>query len=538
MLQPGCALASRLKTLRPALSIALIERGPNETEHAYVVNPQAAPLLAQTELVVNYRTEPQSQLNDRSLTNFAGRLLSGSSAANYGAWMRAPANDYDLWAKQVGDSRWSYRNLLPYFRRSEHHYDPEGDKEQYGFDGPIYTTSRRVYPLGKSVHRAFAHAGFHDIPDTSAGVGVTPWVENWKDGSRQHSSKACDLSHICVIASAVVTRVVFNDEKAATGVELLDGRRLNAKQEVVVSCGAHKTPQLLMLSGIGPTDELKRLNIQPIVKSPAVGSNHFDHISLHQAWKLRHPERGLAMGSPAFNKPEYGLGFPVEWIATYSVPTTPALRDALHDAPSSPHTGPLSPRSDHFPQRVHIGLLIAYAPLNLGEGYEVPLDGSHVSTGVLLFQTTSRGRITLASNDPTAEPLVDPKYFSSLADKEMLRSGVRRMAQVMETPAARDFVEGETPPKGMPVLTSGSSDEIIDARIRAYSEVWHHSGGTATMGKDVQSSVVDGEFRVHGAERLRVVDASVLPGPISATPQATVYMMAELAAELIAQSVP
>ena len=254
MLQPGCALASRLHS---------IERGPNETEHPYVINPQAAPLLAQTELVVNYRTKPQAQLNGRSVTNYAGRLLSGSSAANYGAWMRTPADDF--WAKQVGDPRWSYRNLLPYFRRSEHHYDPKDDKQQYGFDGPIHTTSRRVYPLRDSVQQAFIQDGFHNIPDSSAGVGISPWVENWKDGSRQHSSKAFDLSSIRVITGVAVTHVVFDDKKCATGVELSDGRHLYAIHEIIISCGAHKTPQVLMLSGIGPNDELKRHNIGQIV---------------------------------------------------------------------------------------------------------------------------------------------------------------------------------------------------------------------------------------------------------------------------------
>lgn len=532
---PGCALASRLHQLQPTLSIALVERGPNETEHPHVVNPQAAPLLAQTNLVIDYKTSHQPQLNDRTVSNLAGRLLSGSSAANYGAWMRAPASDYDLWAQRVGDSRWSYQNLLPYFRRTENHYDAKGDKEQHGFEGPIHTTSGRAYPLREFIHQAFVDAGFHDIPDTSAGVGMTPWVENWKDGTRQHSSKAFDLSGSHVITQSIVTRVILNDKKAATGIALSDGRQLHAKKEVIISCGAHKTPQLLMLSGIGPAEELKKHSIEQLVDSPAVGSNHFDHLSLHQAWRLRHPERGLAMGSPAFNKPEYSLGFPVEWMATYSVPT-PTLSDALSSATPA-QTGLLSPQSPLFPNRVHIGLLVAYAPMNLNGDYDVPLDGSHVSSGALLFQPTSRGLITLASNDPITEPIVNPNYYSTIADKEMLRSGVRRVAQMMETPAGREIIEGETPPKGMPALTSSASDEEIDTRVRAYSEVWHHSGGTAAMGKEVLSSVVDGEFRVHGTEGLRVVDASVLPAPISATPQATVYAMAEVAAELIALSV-
>ncbi|KAK3178680.1 hypothetical protein OEA41_000817 [Lepraria neglecta] len=175
------------------------------------------------------------------------------------------------------------------------------------------------------------------------------------------------------------------------------------------------------------------------------------------------------------------------------------------------------------------GLLHSGADVTRGIKYTMRTD--------VIFENTSRGLITLASNDPITEPIINPNYYSILADKEMLRSGVRRVAQMMETPAGREIIEGETSPKGMPVLTSSASDEEIDTRVRAYSEVWHHSGGTAAMGKDVLSSVVDGEFRVHGTECLRVVDASVLPAPISATPQATVYAMAEVAAELIALSV-
>lgn len=509
-----------------------MERGPDQTEHPYVVNPQAAPLLANTDLVVDYKTRPQQELNGRSITNLAGRLLSGSSAANYGVWMRAPAQDYDLWAKCINDIRWTYQNLLQYFRQSEHHHESTQNRGEHGLDGPIHTTSRRVYPLGNSVHRAFEEAGFEDILDSSAGAGISPWVENWKDGSRQHSSKAFDLSGIHVITEAIVSRIVLNDSKVATGIQLSDGRYLGTKREVVVSCGAHKTPQLLMLSGIGPTDALETHGIGQLVDLPAVGRNHFDHLSLHQAWKLRHPERGLAMGSPAFNKPEYGLGFPVEWMATYSIPP-PLLGPVMQ----SPEADPSEVKVTEFSKRVHIGLLIAYAPLNLGEGYEIPLDGSHISSGVLLLHPTSRGRITLASDDSAAEPVVDPNYYSTKADKEMLRLAVRKISQVMETPAAREIIEGETPPKGMTALTSSATDKDIDARVKACSEVWHHSGGTAAMGIDPQTSVVDGEFKVHKTSGLRVVDASVFPGPISATPQATVYAMALLCADLIAQTV-
>ncbi|KAL8731239.1 MAG: hypothetical protein Q9181_004367, partial [Wetmoreana brouardii] len=519
-----CALASRLHGLLPSSSIALIEHGPDGRTHPYVVNPQAAPLLAQTELVVNYRTISQSQLDQRSMTNYAGRLLSGSSAANYGAWMRAPAVDYDLWAEQIGHPRWSYKALLPYLRQTEHHYDLEGNREQHGFEGPIHTTSGRVYPLRNTIYQAFLELGFKENADLNDGNphGVAPWVENWRNGGRQHSGKVYDLSNIHLITQAAVSKIKLNADRVATGVELSDGRTCKAENEIIISCGAHRTPQLLMLSGIGPSDQLEKYGIPRLVDLPAVGRNHFDHLSLHQAWKLRFPEEGLAMGSPAFNKPDYALGFPVEWIATYALPEhtlASALQRDVEDRPQ-PLASQLATLSK--PSRAHVGLLAAYAPLNLGGDYDVPLDGSHISTGVLLYQPTSRGRITLASADPAVEPIVDPKYYSMLADKEMLRSGVRRIAQLMQTSAAKDVILGETPPRGMPILAPDASDEDIDARVRAYSEVWHHSAGTAAMGKDTKSSVVDAELRVHGVKGLKVVDASVFPSPISAAPQATV----------------
>ena len=497
-----------------------------------MVNPLKAPLLATTDLVVDYKTVPQPQLDDRSFTNFAGRLLSGSSAANYGAWMRAPAEDYDLWAKHVGDTRWSYQGLLPHFRRTEMHHDPKGDRAQHGFEGAIHTTSGRQYPLRDAIHQAFNQAGFSDVPDLNSGapLGVAPWVENWNQGLRQHSGKVFELFGIHLITTTAVSRIILDKNKIATGVELQDGRHLTAKQEVIISCGAHKTPQLLMLSGIGPSDELQKHNIPQLISSPTVGQNHFDHLSLHQAWKLRHPEQGLALGHPSFNNPSYALGFPVEWIAAASVP--PSIRAPTLDSSSTDTPNLLSP------SRAQIGLLVAYAPLNLGAGYPDEVNnGSHISTAALLYQPTSRGRITLASANPADEPVVDPQYYSTAADKACLRWGVRRVAEIMETAAAREVLEGETAPRGLPTVNSGASDEDVDKRIRANAEVWHHSAGTAAMGKAIETSVVDSHLRVHGAGRLRVVDASVLPRPLSATPQATVYAIAEMAAEMIADSV-
>ena len=180
VLLKGCALASRTYSIAPSLSIALVERGSNEREHPYITNPLAAAQLPTTELVVDYQTEPQPQVDNRRITNYASRSLSGSSGVNYGAWIRGPAVDYDLWAQYMKDDRWSYRKFLPYFRRTEHYHDPDADSHQHGFERPIYTTSGREYPLRESVHQAFVEAIYIDVSDLNGGhpLGLAQWTDN------------------------------------------------------------------------------------------------------------------------------------------------------------------------------------------------------------------------------------------------------------------------------------------------------------------------------------------------------------------------
>ena len=320
-----------------------------------------------------------------------------------------PPIDYHHWSERVGNPRWAYNQLLPFFRHTESHYDPNGDAVQHGFQGPIHTTSGRSYTLRESVHQAFLQAGFRDILDLNAGeaLGVAPWTENWKDGRRQHLAKVFGLSDVQILTRAVVARVIVQDDKVATGVELIEGRQIHANHEVIISCGAHNTPQLLMLSGVGPKEELKKHGIRQLVESPAVGKNHFDHLALHQAWKLIHPERGLALGSPAFNDLAYMLGYPVEWIATDAVPSHVIEQALTEDAGTQSDVGPKS-HLNLLPSCAHLALLIAYAPLNLSPDYDVSLDGSHVSFRTLLYKPTSHGRITISSADPDAEPVVEP----------------------------------------------------------------------------------------------------------------------------------
>lgn len=216
--------------------------------------------------------------------------MSGGSATNYGTWARGvkgARGDYDYWAKVVGDEGWGYEGLLPYFKRTETCGKKEG--EQHGYDGPIHNISisksspDRRYPLREEVYSAWNRVGVKDVKDANAGSSlvIAETVENWKEGKRQLGSEAYDLSGVQVLTDMLVQRVVVEDKdgvKKVTGVELADGRSIAAKKEVVISAGAYRTPQLLMLSGIGPKEELTKVGIPVVHNAPEVGRNFLYHL--------------------------------------------------------------------------------------------------------------------------------------------------------------------------------------------------------------------------------------------------------------------
>ena len=496
----GCTLASRLSLA--GHSVALFEAGPEDYSEK-VMAPLAAPTLHGTALEYNYTTAEQRHLFNRKLPNYGGRVLGGSSTVNYGNWTRGHAADYDAWADLVGDQRWSYEGLKKYFLANECCHDEGTDKVEHGFEGPMHTAaSGREYPLRATFGNALNAIGLAFNADANAGdpMGYAILTENWKNGKRQPAGLAYDLSKTSVFLETTVKRIIL-DEKSATGIELMDGRTFNAQKEVLICCGSIKTPQLLMLSGIGPASHLESHGI-PVIADLPVGQNLHDHLSGTLWFKLKHPENGLAIGHPKFMKPEFKDGNPIDWIVTASIADT--SKAVKQDKLAS--DDPLVRQA-----RGHVEFFISYAPIAASAFFDYSLVGTHISTPILTLLPTSRGTIMLASTDPSNDPIIDPQYFETELDREAFRTGFRLVMRTMlDTEYGQSIIESETPPPGQPRLTSGASDEEIDQRARTVGRSFFQSAGTAAMGK-----VVDTELRVMGIGKLRVVDASVLPLPLA-----------------------
>ncbi|KAH8586971.1 glucose-methanol-choline oxidoreductase-like protein [Bisporella sp. PMI_857] len=527
----GCALASRLaKFLPKQQSILVLEAGPDPTSNPYTTSTMGGFALQGSELDWAYSTAPIPNLSNRVITLTAGKTLGGGSVLNYGGWQRGDAADYDAWAKLLDDERWSYNGLLPYMRRSEH-YTTQTNPEQHGFDGPIKITGisesdpKRRYPLREPLKKAWEELGVGRVPSSVGKLaGLSEFLENWDQGIRQPAHLAYDLAHsgVDVRTDTPVHRVLFENipgqAPRAIGVLLEDGRQIKA-QEVVLAAGALRSPQILQLSGVGPASLLASHSIPLIHDSPAVGANLFDHFALFQVFRLRNPERGLALGHPTLADPAFVKGMPVDWSVNEALPTS-LVQQALAKDKDSSDVQALS-------ERPHIETMVVYHPLAPG----IPVDGSYVGTSVMLLLPTSRGTVKIASALPKDKPVIDANYFDTAMDRAVLVHGARRLLQCLtNTKAGQDVVEAEVAPMpGMQPLTLDSTTEDIENRIRATGSPHFHPAGTCALG-----TVLDTELKVKGVQGLRVVDASIFPAPIGGHPQATLYGIAERAAAMIA----
>jgi choline dehydrogenase-like flavoprotein len=510
----GCVLANRLSA-NPATRVCLIEAGPTD-RNPMIHMPFGLAALAQMPwLNWGYETEPEPHLMNRRLFWPRGRVLGGSSSINAMIYMRGHPQDYRDWAKAAG-SAWDWPRVRALFRDLEDNQTIHDDNHEQG--GPLSVSDLPTpNPLSHAFIRAGLECGFRkagDFNDT-APEGVGLYQVTQRRGRRFSAARAFLVSalsrpNLTLITRAQVHRVSF-DGRRATGVQLRDqSLALAVGGEVILSGGAINSPQLLMLSGIGPGAHLRDMGLHVLHDAPEVGANLTDHLDITVQASLRDREAiGIA---PSFLPRALRAG----WAY---------LRRGTGEFTSNVAEAGGFVRSD--PSRDRPNLQFHFIPAYLhNHGRRLSL-GYGMTLHVCDLLPKSRGRIRLATPDPMAHPRIEANYLSHPEDLPTLLSGLKLARRILHAPALARHVRAETLP-GEDVLT----DAQLEADIRARAETIYHPVGTCRMGRD-PASVTDGEGRVRGVEGLRVVDASLMPQIIAGNTNAPTMMIAENIARMI-----
>jgi choline dehydrogenase len=516
----GCVLANRLSA-DPAIEVALLEAGPRD-KNFLIHMPAGYPALMKTGIVDwGYHTEPQAGLNGRRLFWPRGRVLGGSSSVNAMIYIRGVPSDYSMWA-QLGCRGWSWDDVLPYFKKSET-YLPGADGF-HGTTGPLKVSRPGIAnPLTHAWIEAGKAAGHPYTPDFNGAnqEGFGPIDCTVADG-RRASAAASYLTpvlhrpNLTVISRAQAARILIQNGRAV-GVEYARyGQRLEvrASREVILCGGAINSPQLLLLSGIGPAAEIAPYGIKPVHDLPGVGKNLQDH--LHGAVKHNCTE---PVSLYSVFKPT-ALPFHIlHYLFTHKGPAATMGLESLAF---------LKSRADLIAPDIEFHFVPA---LYADHGRKIIY--RHGFMGYYNMQRPeARGEITLKSADPLAHPAIQPNYLQNDEDLRVLREGFKIVRDVFGQTAFDRFRGDELVP-GPKVNT----DAEIDTYHRATGETLYHPVGTCKMGQD-DMAVVDEQLKVRGLEGLRVVDASIMPRLVSGNTNAPTIMIAEKAADMILGRAP
>jgi choline dehydrogenase-like flavoprotein len=511
----GCVVASRLSE-DPRKSVCLIEAGGSGD--GWMVKVPAATALMVPSKLNNwaFQTVPQPGLNGRRGYQPRGKTLGGSSAINAMIYVRGHPWDFDHWAA-LGNRGWSYADVLPYFKRSENNEDIHDGF--HGSGGPLNVAGLRTdNPVPKVFIEAARQAQLPIAGDFNGAnqEGVGLYQVTQKDGERWSAARAYIHPHLkrpnlSVVTKAAATKIEFENRRA-TGVQYRrDGALAQAKAraEVIVTCGAFQSPQLLMLSGVGDGNHLKEFGIDVVHHLPTVGRNLQDHIDFLFAYSSNSLDLfGISGG---------GVSRLLRAIGTYRRHGRGMLTSNFAEVGGFLKTEPTLPVPDiqlHFV----VGKAIDHGRhLSLGHGF---------SCHVCLLRPKSRGTVTLQSADPAAAPLINPKFFDDPADLDEMVKAFRLTRRILEAPALKALATGD-------LLTAGvETDEQIRAVLRNRADTIYHPSGTCRMGID-DEAVVDPALRVRGVEGLRVVDTSIMPTLIGGNTNAPTIMIAEKASDLI-----
>jgi len=514
----GCVVANRLSA-DPACRVLLLEAGGTDRNFWLKLPVGYYRTIYNQRFSRLFTTEPSEITGGRSIVWPRGRVLGGSSSINGLIFIRGQHEGFDDW-ERLGAVGWSYRDVLPYFRRYERYRG--GESQYHGGLGEFEVSDLRSHnPSSAAWVEAGVEFGLPRNPDFNA--ATTFGVGRYQLGIGRHwrtSSASAFLapvahrSNLTVITGAQVRRVLF-DGRVATGVEWIEGGQLcsaAADREVVLSAGALQSPQLLQLSGIGPADLLRGLGIPVVADAPEVGRNLQDHYQARIIVRLKRP---ISLNDQVRNPIELAkMG--AQWLFAGSGPLTVGAGQ-VGGAACTAHA--VGGRPD-----VQFNVM----PLSVDKPGEPLHRYSGFTASVWQCHGASRGQLAIRSTDPFDQPRIEPNYFAEELDRKTIVGGMQMLREIFRQKSFRDLWDVEMAP-GEAVATEAGLWDFA----RTTGGTVFHCVGTCRMGSD-EKSVLDPQLRVRGIDRLRVVDASVMPQITSANTNATSLMIGEKGAALIA----
>ncbi|KAH6718962.1 glucose-methanol-choline oxidoreductase-like protein [Leptodontidium sp. MPI-SDFR-AT-0119] len=543
----GCAVATRLAKSPSKPSVLLVEAGGDNKDAAYLVPADRFNLaFAQPNLNWGYKTAPQTHLQGQEIDYSRGKGLGGSTAINFSCWVIGADEDFDEWARKVGDDAWKWTNVKERFKKIERYHveiPKEHQKyispkaEDHGTSGPLDLSYADIWEKGLGdVFVAAEELGLGVNPDVNSGnpIGMGMGATCAYQGERTTASSYLKdaPSNLTLALNSTVAKVLI-DGKKATGIKTVEGKEFFAKNDVILSGGALNSPQLLMLSGIGPADELKKHGIPVVHESPEVGKNLQDHgfstVTLLQKpgtndrMTFETDAEAVAAARAQHTKDKTGMmnslygSVPMGWFksdAVYASEEFKALDKYTQDHLKKP-TVPAFEMTTHTP------------PLFVGD-YQLQPTDSYLTALAFVMNPQSYGEVTLNSADPLDAPKADPRLVSHPYDRRVLIEGVRKLMDYLEAPV---FKKSTVKMIGCP--KSRSDEDIWEHCTGNMFSSWHMCSTTRMGKKDDKGAVVDTDFRVRGVKNLMIVDLSVLPLLPNNHTQSTAYLVGETAAEKI-----
>ena len=515
----GCAVAARLSE-DPTTKVVLLEAGDADTNRWIHIPLGFGKTFADPSVNWCYETEPDPGAADRRVFWPRGKVLGGSSSINGMVYIRGQAEDFDHW-RQLGNTGWSFEDVLAYFKRSEHQV--RGADGFHGTGGPLSVSDVARHPICEAFIAATSELGFPRNDDfngaTQDGAGYHQTTT--RNGKRCSTAvgylrPAMHRPNLRVVTGAMTERITFDGRRATGAAFCRDGRLRTAfaASEVILCSGAVNSPQLLMLSGIGPQRHLAEFGVAVVQHLPGVGQSLQDHYSAPVKLKSRLPVTVNDVMLSNARKLKAGLEYYM-----------------FHRGPLAMISSPAALFARTRPELASPDIKISISPFSA----ERPQDGLHRFSGftsiAYQLRPESRGEIKLKSPDPFDAPAVHPNYLATETDKRTIVAGLKLVRRILANPHLQHFIASEFQPG--PEIES--DEQLLDYARRRGGTVYHPTS-TCKMGSD-PLAVVDAELKVHGIGGLRVADASIMPTVVSGNTNAATIMIGEKLADMVRQQV-